>query len=154
MTVDDFLNQLLPGARACQRTAGIPVSFTLAQAALESAWGKLALGNNLFGVKADSSWHGPTVSFRTTEHVAGTDVHPIGTFRAYASWQACLDDHAAFLKANPRYAACFLEKTGEGWARAVAAAHYATDPAYADKLVAIIRGRNLTRFDQPEGEKK
>jgi flagellum-specific peptidoglycan hydrolase FlgJ len=37
-------------------------------------------------------------------------------------------DHAAFFKANARYAACFKEKTGEGWARAVAKAGYATDP--------------------------
>jgi flagellar protein FlgJ len=63
-----------------------------------------------------------------------------------------MKDHAQFFLHNPRYRSCFREKTGEGWARAAAAAGYATDPAYADKLIAIIRGRNLARFDnQPAG---
>jgi hypothetical protein len=68
-------------------------------------------------------------------------------FRAYGSWLHCMKDHADFFLANSRYRKCFLEKTGEGWARAVAAAGYATDPGYADKLIAILRGRNLARFD-------
>jgi flagellar protein FlgJ len=142
-----FIALLVGPAQACQRATGIPASFTIAQAALESSWGQLALGNNLFGVKADSGWHGPTVSFRTTEHVDGADVHPVGVFRAYPSWQACMDDHAEFFKQNDRYKACFAETTGEGWARAVAAAGYATDPAYADKLVKIIQTRGLARLD-------
>lgn len=154
MTPNDFLDQLLPAALDCQRTSGIPASFTLAQAALESAWGKLALGNNLFGIKADRTWKGPTVAFRTTEHIGGVDVHPVGTFRAYPSWAASIQDHAQFFKDNGRYTLCFAETTGEGWARTVAAAPYATDPDYEKKLVAIMRGRNLTRFDHPEGEKK
>jgi len=147
MTPDEFLDQLLPAAVACQRTSGIPASFTLAQAALESYWGKLALGNNLFGIKADKSWKGPTVSFRTTEHIGGADAHPVDKFRAYPSWAASIQDHTQFFLENPRYARCFVEKTGPGWARAVAAAGYATDPAYAGKLIAIMRGRNLVRFE-------
>jgi flagellar protein FlgJ len=149
MLPNEFLDKLLPAALACQRASGIPASFTLAQAALESAWGTLALGNNLFGVKADRSWKGPTVSFRTTEHVDGVDVHPIDRFRAYPSWEASVLDHAEFFRQNTRYTPCWAEKTGEGWARTVAAAPYATDPNYEKKLVSIIRGRNLTRFDQP-----
>lgn len=148
MTPAEFLDKLLPAARACQLATGIPASFNLAQAALESGWGKLALGNNLFGVKADRSWKGPTVSFRTTEHLGGKKVSMTDKFRAYSSWQECFDDHARFFKENPRYAACYRETTGEGWARAVAAAGYATDPDYAKKLVDIIRGRNLQRFDK------
>jgi flagellar protein FlgJ len=149
MTPAEFLDQLLPAALACQRTSGIPASFTLAQAALESSWGKLALGNNLFGIKADRSWSGPTVAFRTTEHVACADIHPVGTFRAYPSWAACVQDRAQFFLQNPRYAKCFAEKTGAGWARAAAAAGWATDPKYADKVIAVMDGRNLKRFDQP-----
>jgi flagellar protein FlgJ len=140
---------LAPAAQACQRRTGIPASFTLAQAALESAWGSLALGNNLFGIKADRSWAGPTVAFRTTEHLGGQDVKMVDKFRAYSSWEACLDDRAAFFKANKRYAACFRETTGPGWARAVAAAGYATDPDYAKKLIDTMRFRNLGQFDVP-----
>lgn len=148
MTPQAFLDLLLPAAQACQRQFGIPASFTLAQAALESAWGSRAPGNNLFGVKADKAWRGATVDVPTHEVVAGKSVAMICKFRAYADLSACLADHAAFFKANPRYAPCFRELTGEGWARTVAAAGYATDPQYADKLIATIRARNLSRFDQ------
>lgn len=150
MTPDAFLDQLLPGARACQRTAGIPVSFTLAQAALESSWGARAPGNNLFGMKAAAGWRGPSVDVPTHEVVKGQRVAIVAQFRAYATWADCLADHAQFFLQNPRYAACFREKTGEGWARTVAAAGYATDPAYANKLIDIIRARNLVRFDNLE----
>lgn len=151
MTPQAFLDQLLPGAQACQRQFGIPASFTLAQAALESSWGSRAPGNNLFGVKADKAWRGATVDVPTHEVVGGKSIPVTCKFRAYADWAACVADHAAFLKANPRYAACFRETTGERWARAVAAAGYATDPQYADKMIATIRARNLARFDQVKG---
>lgn len=154
MAPAEFLDQLMLGARTCQRTSGIPISFTLAQAALESSWGNRAPGNNLFGVKADKSWHGLTVDVPTHEVVNGKSIAITAKFRAYGSWPECLVDHARFYLDNPRYRKCFLERTGEGWARAVAAAGYATDPGYADKLIAIMRGRNLARFDQPEGATK
>lgn len=147
MTPQEFLDTLLPGAQAAQRKHGIPASFTLAEAILESGWGKRAPGNNLFGVKADKAWHGPTVDVPTHEVIHGQSVAVTCKFRAYPDWAACLDDHAAFLKVNPRYAACFLETTGEGFARAVAKAGYATDPNYAQSLIDVMRGRNLQRFD-------
>lgn len=149
MKPDEFLNQMLPGALATQRSAGIPASFTLAQAALESSWGARAPGNNLFGMKADTGWHGPTVDVPTHEVVHGQSVAMTCKFRAYGSWAESVADHARFLLENRRYAKCFIEKSGEGWARAVAAAGYATDPAYADKLIATIRARNLSRFETP-----
>lgn len=153
MKPDDFLDQILPAARACQRQTGIPASFTLAQAALESAWGASLLakrGCNLFGVKADRAWTGPTISMDTGEVINGKRVMVPAAWRCYPDWLACLLDRAAFFKANSHYAKCFDCLTGEGWARAVQAAGYATDPDYADKIIGVIRGRNLTRFDQPK----
>lgn len=143
-----FIGMLAQAAQDCQRKTGIPASITLAQAALESSWGSRALGNNLFGIKADKSWTGRTVSFQTTEHLGGKDVSLADKFRAYDSWLASMVDHAQFLLKNPRYAKCFKETTGAGWARALQAAGYATDPVYADKLIAIMRGRNLAFYDQ------
>lgn len=144
-----FITMLLKAARECHRETGIPASFTIAQAALESSWGERVRGCNLFGIKADRSWKGATVSFGTTEHLGGKNVGMVDKFRAYSSWAECMADRARFLKANPRYAACFLETTGEGWARAVAKAGYATDPKYADKLIAVMRGRNMAQYDAP-----
>lgn len=148
MKPEDFIDHILLGARTCQRTTGIPASFTIAQAALESSWGSRAPGNNLFGIKADPGWKGPTVPILTHEVVNGQRVQITAKFRAYASPGDSLLDHAQFFLQNQRYRKCFLEKTGEGWARAVAKAGYATDPGYADKLISIMRGRNLADYDK------
>lgn len=148
MKPQDFLDKIVPAAQACQRTSGICASFTIAQAALESGWGEKAPGNNLFGIKADAGWHGDIVTFAThEEYVKGTLTPITAKFRAYRTWGESLADHAEFFRRNPRYAECFKEVTGHGWARAVARAGYATDKNYADLLISIMNGRNLTRFD-------
>ncbi|WP_323141274.1 glycoside hydrolase family 73 protein [Massilia phyllosphaerae] len=143
-----FIGMLAGFAQDCQRRTGIPASITLAQAALESSWGARAPGNNLFGIKADKSWTGPTVTFQTTEHLAGQIVKMPDAFRRYDSWLASMIDHAQFLLKNPRYRDCFKQIDGAGWARALQAAGYATDPEYANKLIAIMRVRNLAFYDQ------
>lgn len=147
MAPDEFIERLQPAAQACHRASGIPASFTLAQAVLESSWGARAPGFNLFGVKPGPLWKGATVLVDTHEFIKGVRTPVKCAFRAYDGWAHCIQDHAAFFQQNPRYKKCFLERTGEGWAHAAAAAGYATDPGYADKLIAIMRGRNLARFD-------
>lgn len=156
MTPGEFIAAIVPAARASMRTSGIPASFTIAQAALESSWGSSALAQqarNLFSVKADRAWHGPTVDMDSAEWVMGKRVMMPAHWRAYPTWQACLDDRAAFFRANPRYAHCFAERTGGGWARAVAGAGYATDPAYADKIIAVMNSHGLSQYDQLETSK-
>ncbi len=153
MSPSEFLDAIVPAARASHKLTGIPASFTLAQAALESGWGASKLskqGCNLFGVKADKSWKGPVLMMQTREVLNGKSVMVVARWRLYATWAECLADRVEFFKRNPRYKACFKETTGAGWCRAVAAAGYATDPHYADKLLAMIAGRNLTRFDKLE----
>lgn len=148
----DFIAAIAPAAQACQRASGIPASFTIAQAALESSWGGSQLarsGFNLFGVKADESWHGAITMMDTKEFEHGKPVMVPAKWRCYRTWGECLADRAEFFRKNHHYAACFKETTGHGWARAVAAAGYATDPDYAEKLIAVIDGRRLTQFDQP-----
>ncbi|MBB3213410.1 flagellar protein FlgJ [Herbaspirillum sp. Sphag1AN] len=150
MNPKDFIAKIAPGAQACMRDTKIPASFTIAQAALESGWGAKAPGNNLFGIKADPSWHGPTVDFSTHEVVAGKSVPLVDKFRAYPDWGACLLDHAKFLTTNKRYAPAFMHSdNAEQFTLAVAAAGYATDPQYATKIIAEIRSRNLMQYDLP-----
>lgn len=149
MKPEAFLDMLIGPARECQRLTGIPASFTLAQAALESSWGARAPGCNLFGIKADKGWKGAVTLVATHEVINGQRVALTDQFRCYRTWDECLADRAAFFRRNPRYADCFKESTGGGWARAVAKAGYATDPEYAEKLIAIMYGRNMTRFDTP-----
>jgi len=148
MTPTDFIAAMLPGAQACQQATGVPVGVTIAQAACESAWGSKAPGNNLFGIKADSSWAGPTVSFLTHEDLNGRWVEITAAFRAYPDFAASLVDHGEFLKNNPRYADCFAHTDSLSFAHAVAMAGYATAPNYADTLCAIISAHDLEQYDQ------
>lgn len=151
MTPAEFINAISGAAQASMRQTNIPASFVIAQAALESAWAKSQLarqGMNLFGVKADSAWHGDVLTMQTREFLNGEWVMVPARWRKYTTWQSCIDDHANFFKQNPRYKKCFAETTGESWARAVAAAGYATDPAYADKIISVIRAHDLTQFDK------
>lgn len=155
MRPSDFILKLLPAAQACERASGIPTSFTLAQAALESAWGTSTLfnrGMNIFGVKADKSWHGPTQVILTKEFRAGKMVKEPALWRVYSSYEECLLNRVTFFRTNPRYDKCWDETTGEGWAKAVAKAGYATDPDYAKKLIAIMRGRNMSQYDVNKGD--
>jgi len=172
MTPSDFIKQLAPLAVAAGKLSGIPAGFVVAQAALESGWGtaKPAMNAlNLFNIKADSGWHGPAWQMASQETVGGKTVLMPAKWRMYPTWQASVEDHATFLKANKRYAACFatpdwtspagrslLAKCGgdaalarPGWyAMQVAVAGYATDPGYLDKLILVLRSHNLVALDQ------
>ncbi|WP_341686708.1 glycoside hydrolase family 73 protein [Limnohabitans sp.] len=144
--------RLTPGAQASAALSGVPASITIAQAALESAWGESGLarnGNNLFGIKADSLWRGETLTMNTREFIKGHWVVVPALWRKYPSWQASTQDHAAFLRRNKRYAACFACTTGKTFAQAVAKAGYATDPRYADKLISMIDKYQLEALDLP-----
>jgi len=150
MNAQEFIKLIGPAAQESAKTTGVPASFTVAEAALESGWGASQLasqGKNLFGVKADPAWHGDVLTLNTRECLHGTWVMVPARWRKYADWQACMDDHAAFLHQNRRYAPCFAYTTGAAFARAVAQVGYATDPDYAAKLVSVIDQHQLTSLD-------
>ena len=150
MTPQAFINLIAPAARASAATTKIPASFTVAQGADESGWGTSQLSLqafNLFGVKADSSWHGPTIDMPTGEYVNGQRVTVEATWRRYGSWLEAIQDRAAFFLDNPRYRPAFAYTSGSTFALAVAAAGYATDPKYGQKLVSIIKTHNLSALD-------
>ena len=150
MTPQAFIAALGPAATASMVSTRIPASFVVAEGALESAWGssQLALqALNLFGVKADPSWHGPTFSLQTREFIQGKPVIVPALWRKYGGWAACIADHAQFLTRNPRYAGCFIHRDGPSFAQAVAAAGYATDPDYAQKITQLITQHGLAVLD-------
>ena len=151
MKPQDFIALIGPAARACYKSTGVPASITVSQAALESGWGESGLtktARNLFGIKADSLWRGETVTFDTKEFIRGQWVVVPAKWRKYPSWQASVEDHAAFLKRNPRYQPCFACQTADAFVRALAKAGYATDPAYADKVIAVMNKHKLQTFDE------
>lgn len=143
----EFIAAIAQAARAVAKTTGVPASVSIAQAALESGWGGHCPGNNLFGIKADAAWHGPVTEQTTAEVIRGRRIAVIAKFRAYPDWQASIEDHAGFIKSNPRYAACFACETAEGFATGLQQAGYATDPHYAGLLTSLMRQYDLDQFD-------
>jgi len=147
MTPAEFIAAIKGASQVCARRTGVRASVTIAQAALESAWGSRAPGFNLFGIKADASWSGAVTQQVTHEVVGGRSVVITARFRAYPDWQGSIDDHAAFLRHNPRYAPAFASKDGLEFADAIARCGYATDPDYARKLKSIITVHGLMALD-------
>lgn len=152
MKPQDFIALIGPAAQASRLQTGIPASFVVAQAALESGWGESGLAKrakNLFGIKADRSWRGERITLSTREFLNQQWIVIPADWRAYPDWQACLVDHGQFLRRNKRYAVCFACTTGKSFAQAVATAGYATDPRYADKLISMIDKYQLEALDLP-----
>lgn len=147
ITPAGFIAAIGSAARTSMAKTKIPASFTVAEAALESGWGAHCPGHNLFGVKADASWHGPTTMQMTHEVVGGKTETIVAKFRAYSDWLGSIEDHAQFLLDNPRYKAAFTTTDGEKFAAAVARAGYATDPSYAAKICSIIEAHHLSTLD-------
>jgi len=129
---------------------GIPASITLAQSIVESSWGTGTLatkGNNYFGIKCKDNWTGATLYQKDDDYRNGRLVE--SCFRVYPSIEASFIDHSDFLSDNPRYAGLFqLSPTDyKGWARGLKKAGYATDKAYARKLIANIEKYQLYQYD-------
>jgi mannosyl-glycoprotein endo-beta-N-acetylglucosaminidase len=150
---DEFINAVGAAAHNSMRTSGVPASVTVAQAILESDWGRSRLtrqGNNLFGIKALGA-PGPAgiVTLATWEHLASGDVIVQAPFRAYYTLEQSIDDHGKFFTSNKRYAAALaVAKDARAFARGIQEAGYATDPSYASKLIGLMDKYNLYRFDQ------
>jgi Mannosyl-glycoprotein endo-beta-N-acetylglucosaminidase len=149
---DEFINAVGTAAQSSFKRTGVPASITVAQAILESDWGRSRLtrqGNNLFGVKSLST-QGPAgvMTLATWEHVDGDDVVVRAPFKAYYTLDQSIDDHAQLLVANKRYAnALTVNRDPRAFAEAIQDDGYATDPNYASKLVELMDRYNLYRFD-------
>ncbi|MCC6656958.1 MAG: flagellar assembly peptidoglycan hydrolase FlgJ [Rhodocyclaceae bacterium] len=147
---NDFVGRLWPHAREASQATGIPAHFMIAQAALETGWGRAELRfsdgtptYNLFGIKAGRGWRGAVAEATTTEYVNGAAQKTVERFRAYSSYAEAFRDYASLLASNPRYAGVLNQQDAAGFARGLQQAGYATDPMYAEKLERIIGGQTL-----------
>ncbi len=145
-----FIDKLLPHAKAVSQSTGIPPHFMLAQAALESGWGKHEIRHadnspsyNLFGIKAGASWKGDVVETVTTEYINGVPQRMVEKFRAYNSYAEGFNDYAKLLLDNPRYAKVLQSTDAAAFASGLQRAGYATDPLYAEKLIRILNSEIL-----------
>ncbi len=142
-------------ALAAERQTGIPAKFIVAQAALESGWGKHEMRDaagapthNLFGIKAGANWRGRTVEVLTTEYEGGVAKRLVERFRAYDTYADAFRDWAQLMVSNPRYAQV-LRAGGDahGFAFGLQRAGYATDPQYGAKLARVIGTAAALRGD-------
>lgn len=141
----DFIRQMLPHAQQAARELGVDPQALLAQAALETGWGKSVPSNaagecsfNLFGIKAGNQWSGATVNVPTLEFEEGIPVRKVERFRSYESAADSFRDYAKLIRNNPRYEdAVGAGADVAGFASALQRGGYATDPAYAQKIVAV-----------------
>jgi flagellar protein FlgJ len=152
-----FVQQHADAAKQAEADTGVPATFMISQAALETGWGRKEIRNtdgsssyNLFGVKAGANWKGATTDVSTTEYVNGKPTRTVAKFRAYNSYAESFADYAKLMKETPRYANAVAKARGAsrgggtvvaaaaGFAQGLQRAGYATDPAYADKLTKVI----------------
>lgn len=146
-----FIDKIRPHAEKAAQELGVPARAIMAQAALETGWGKHlardADGNasyNLFGIKASRNWSGDSVQTATQEYRNGEMNTEQASFRSYDSLEASFDDYVSFLKDNPRYLHALQADSVQGFAQGLQKAGYATDPGYAGKLVQVANGPNMS----------
>ncbi|RME35347.1 MAG: flagellar assembly peptidoglycan hydrolase FlgJ [Gammaproteobacteria bacterium] len=155
---EQFVDALLPLAEAAGRRLGVEPRLLLAQAALETGWGSRLIrdaagGNshNLFGIKAGADWDGRRVGVASLEYRDGRPQREVSEFRAYGSYAESFADYVGFVRTRPWYREALAGAADPAtYIRALQAAGYATDPAYADKVLALyghpsIRNRDGTR---------
>jgi len=142
---EQFVRELAPQAAVVAQHLGLSLRTVLAQAALETQWGKHmpthpdgSSSFNLFGIKASGSWGGSKVNVPTVEYQDGVAVRKQAQFRSYDSPGDSLADFADLIGKDPRYAHALGRGDDVlGYARALLDGGYATDPDYAAKVAAI-----------------
>lgn len=143
-----FVRGVWNHAQNASRQLGVAPEVLIAQAALETGWGKSVprfadgrSSHNLFGIKADSGWSGERVVNSTLEYEGGLPVLRRDGFRAYPSYAESFTDYVRFLRDNPRYSeALKMRGDSAAYLRALQRAGYATDPGYAEKILSILGG--------------
>ncbi len=141
----DFIVAVAGGAAWSDWAQGVPASITLAQAILESNWGRSAPGFNLFGMKGEGT--AGSQRRRVVEYRNGRRRVKMADFRAYSSFDEGLVDHASILATGRRYArARAVSEDVPAYAAALQGT-YATDPRYASKLTGLVARYRLDRFD-------
>lgn len=144
---EEFVATMLPMAEAAAEKIGVDPRYLVAQAALETGWGKSIIrtrdgdsSHNLFGIKSHGGWEGDSARVLTTEYKGGKAVKEAANFRTYESYAHSFDDYVSFLQGNGRYEkALNVTENPERFVKELQQAGYATDPQYARKISQIAR---------------
>lgn len=146
-SADEFVNTMLPMAKEAAERIGVDPRYLVAQAALETGWGKSVMraqdgssSHNLFGIKAGSSWTGESARAITSEFRNGEKVKETAEFRSYDSYKDSFHDLVTLLQTNNRYQDVVKSADNpEQFVRELQKAGYATDPDYASKISQIAK---------------
>lgn len=154
-----YFRDAVPAAQAAMRATGVPASVTLAQGALESAWGTLAPAgsNNWFGIKAthlaDPNSYVETL---THEWVNGQRVSVEQPFEKYSTLADGFVAHGRLIAAAPRYVPAMAAKDDPAkFAQRLMMCGYSTNrpglaahgPYYSDVLMELVKEFDLTQYD-------
>lgn len=151
-TPEGFVAGIWAHAQTAAKELGVDARALVAQAALETGWGKRQIthgdgrtSHNLFGIKA-TGWSGDRATVGTHEYVNGARRNETASFRSYSSPAESFADYVRLLKSNPRYQKALEAGTDvRGFARGLQQAGYATDPSYANKIASIAGGPTIER---------
>lgn len=141
-----FIGQLWPHATKTAALLGVDAEVLVAQAALETGWGKYMIRKpdgsnsfNLFGIKADPHWQGERASKVTVEYRDGIAGKERAAFRAYQSMGESFADYANFLSKSRYQEALGAGGDSETFLQQLQDSGYATDPRYAAKISALMQ---------------
>lgn len=155
-TVDDFVQSIWPKAKEAASLIGLDPRILMAQAALETGWGKFITkdaegnsSNNLFNIKSGANSDYDSVNVKTTEYIADTPIKVNASFRKYSSIEQGFEDYISLIKRDGRYQDALASAANpESYVRELHKAGYATDPEYSTKILSIYRGDELNQAIQ------
>lgn len=143
-TPEEFIRMLLPKVKQAGSELGVDPEIIVAQAALETGWGSRVIAdesgkssNNLFNIKAGSQWRGDSVPVKTLEYRDGTFKPEVDEFRRYESMDESIRDYVNLIKRGAHYQEALQAESGGEYLQRLQQAGYATDPAYADKILSV-----------------
>lgn len=158
LTEEKFIQTIVDSLKG-QKLNILP-SVTIAQAILESNWGKSSLAReayNLFGIKASKDWTEEVYKKQTKEQKPTGEVYTItADFRKYGSYLESIKDHDKFFVSTPwrvqNYKKVLEAKNYKTQALALRECGYATDLNYGTKLIQLIERLGLQQYDKGVGK--
>lgn len=155
-SVDDFVRSIWPKAKEAASIIGLDPKILMAQAALETGWGKFVTkdaegnsSNNLFNIKSTPQSEQESVTVQTTEYVNGMPIKTNASFRKYSSIENSFSDYVSLIKDSERYQTALASAGNpETYMNELHKAGYATDPDYSAKILSIYHGDELNQAIQ------
>ncbi len=144
---EQFIARIAPLAQKSQREFGVPASVTIAQAILESQWGRHAPGNNFFGIMKGAA----NVPFIAVKE--GSTAKMVN-LRSYATAEECFADRGKILSSEARYCSLMADASDPiVFATNIGPCGWNTvDRDYGAKLVKLMKSYKLSRFDSGPDE--